>query len=348
MLPRAGEIMAWTSWKIWLLMSAILLASGGAYFFLRPSAAVAVGHPLRGPAVQAVYATGTVEPVVMLPLGPRSTGRLAALLADEGDDVAAGQILARLEDENLQKSLEEAIARADLADKEYGRRIDLLQRGVVSKTNADQALAERDSAHAAVERIQAELDYLKLISPEAGKIIRRDGEIGEIIPAGQPVFWLSCCADLRIETEVDEEDIALVTPGQKVVISADAFPGDLFNGQVDSITPKGDPVSRSYRVRIGLEPETRLMIGMTAEANIIIREEKNALLVPATAVADGKVLTIQGGKVTPVDIETGARGPDVIEIRKGLNENDLVVLDATQTLEPGTAVQTSLKKWKVP
>lgn len=340
--------MAWKSWKVWLLMIAILLASGGAYFFLRPAAAVAVGNPLRGPAVQAVYATGTVEPVVMLPLGPRSTGQLVALLADEGDDVAAGQVLARLEDENLQKSLEEATARADLASKEYERRTDLFKRGVVSKTNVDQALAERDSSRAAVERIHAELDYLKLISPEAGKIIRRDGEIGEIIPAGQPVFWLSCCAGLRIETEVDEEDIALVSPGQKVIISADAFPGELFNGQVDSITPKGDPVSRSYRVRIGLEPETKLMIGMTAEANIIIREEKDALLVPASAVAEGKVMTIRDGKATPVDIETGARGPDVVEVRKGLDENDLVVLDAAQKLEPGRAVQTSLKKWKVP
>ncbi|MGZ9097218.1 MAG: efflux RND transporter periplasmic adaptor subunit [Micavibrio sp.] len=340
--------MAWKSWKIWLLMIAILLASGGAYFFLRPATAIAVVHPARGPAVQAVYATGTVEPVVMLPLGPRSTGRLAALLADEGDDVAAGQILARLEDENLQKSLEEATARAELADKEYARRTDLLQRGVVSKTNADQALAERDSSRAAVERIQAELDYLKLISPEAGTIIRRDGEIGEIIPAGQPVFWLSCCAGLRIETEVDEEDIALVAPGQKVVISADAFPKDIFYGQVDSITPKGDPVSRSYRVRIGLEPETGLMIGMTAETNIVIREEKDALLVPATAVAEGKVLAIRDGKVTPVEIETGARGPEAVEVRKGLSKNDLVVLDAAQALEPGAAVETSLKKWKVP
>lgn len=340
--------MNWKSWKIWLVAAALGLAGGAIYIKAQSAAAIAVVHPVRGPAVQAVYATGTVEPVVMLPLAPRATGRLMSLLADEGHEVEKGAVLARLEDENVQKNLAELQARAALAEKEYERRAALVERGVISKEAADQALADRDAARAAAERVQAEIDFLKLTAPEAGTIIRRDGEIGEVIPAGQPVFWMSCCHGLRIEAEVDEEDIALVKPGQKVVVHADAFPDKVFSGTLTSITPKGDPVSRSYRVRIGLAPDSELMIGMTAETNIIIREEQNALLVPASALTDdGKIMIVTGGIAESASVEAGARTPEVAEIRAGLSENELVVLDAAE-VKAGETVDTVLTKWKAP
>src|SRR5690606_24661917 len=143
--------------------------------------------------------------------------------------------------------------------------------------------SEWEAARAASEKAAAAVSFMKLIAPEAGRIIRRDGESGQLIPANQPVFWLSCCAPLRVSAEVDEEDIARVQPGQKVLIRADAFPGKTYEGKVQSITPKGDPVTRTYRVRIALVEETPLLIGMTAETNIILRENEHALLIPASA-----------------------------------------------------------------
>jgi multidrug efflux pump subunit AcrA (membrane-fusion protein) len=83
---------------------------------------------------------------------------------------------------------------------------------------------------------------------------------------------------------VDEEDIAQVRPGQEVLIRADALAGQTFRGQVLAVTPKGDPVARSYRVRISLPADTPLMIGMTTETNIVLRRSDNALLVSVGAV----------------------------------------------------------------
>ena len=88
---------------------------------------------------------------------------------------------------------------------------------------------------------------------------------------------------------MDEEDIPLVTVGQPVLIKADAFPGRILDGTVAEITPKGDPVNKSYRVRIGLPPDTPLMIGMTVESNIVVRREDAALLVPQAASRDGRL-----------------------------------------------------------
>lgn len=93
---------------------------------------------------------------------------------------------------------------------------------------------------------------------------------------------------LRVSAEVDEEDIVLVRVGQKVLIRSDAFPNQIFYGRVKSITPKGDPIARSYRVRINFSENNPLLIGMTAETNIIVHEKKNALLLPVSSISETK------------------------------------------------------------
>ncbi|MEZ5648388.1 MAG: efflux RND transporter periplasmic adaptor subunit [Alphaproteobacteria bacterium] len=232
--------------------------------FFMPKA-VEVVRVTRGPAVQAVYATGTVEPTIMLPIAPRNSARLTALNVDEGSRVIKGQVLAQLEDENLRQTIAEQQAREEYARRVYERNAALLKNNTVSRQELDRSRSEWEAAKAALARAKAELNFAKLVAPADGNIIRRDGEIGQLIPANQALFWMSCCAPLRISAEVDEEDIPLVQPGQKVLIRADAFPDQTFTGKVQSITPKGDAIARSYRVRISLTQETPLLIGMTTE-----------------------------------------------------------------------------------
>ncbi|CEK12176.1 efflux RND transporter periplasmic adaptor subunit [Legionella hackeliae] len=303
---------------------------------------IEVVHPVYGNAVQAAYATGTVEATVMLPISTHIAARLIKLNVDEGSEVKKGEVLAQLEDEQLQQSLVELKEREDLARKRFQRSSTLVTKGVISKDEYDRTLSEWNEARAAVQGVEAQIKYLKLTSPADGRIIRRDGEIGQLIPANQAVFWLSCCAPLRISTEVDEEDIAEVRVGQKVLIRADAFPGRIFYGIVQSITPKGDPIARSYRVRIRFVGNTPLLIGMTAETNIILHEKKNALLIPVTAVVENKVWLVKRGRLVHSPVLIGAKGFKQIEIIKGVEPQDLVVLRATPELKPGARVNTIL------
>lgn len=325
----------------------LAVLAGAGYYFVRmqQSAVVAVIKPLRGPAVEAIYATGTVEPSVMVPVSPRSPARLMQLFADEGMRVTKDQVLAQMEDADLQNVVEEAQANLALAEKEYNRRSALAKRDAAPKDVVDQALGTLDAARAKFAQAQANLSYMKLLSPEDGLVIRRDGEVGELITANQPVFYLSCCKGLRISAEVDEEDIAQVTTDQKVLISADAFPGKVFEGKVDSITPKGDPVARSYRVRINLPTDTLLMIGMTAESNIVLREEKNALLLPASALHEGKVRVLRDGKLQQQAVKTGAVTPKLIEILEGVTDADIVMQDISKEIGDDETPTTDLQDW---
>lgn len=308
----------------------------------RRTPAVEVVRPYRGTAVQAVYATGTVEPTVMMPIAARATARLIQLNVDEGSDVEKDQVLARLEDEDLRQTVKELQARAEFAQSEYERNAELVKQNAVSQVAFDRARADLEAARAALRAAQAEMSYMTLFAPADGRIIRRDGEVGELIPANEPIFWLSCCAPLRVSAEVDEEDIPLVQPGQMVLIRADAFPGRVFHGEVQSITPKGDPIARSFRVRIGFTEETPLLIGMTAETNIIISERDDALLVPSSAVIEKSVWVVEGDKLTRQRVEIGASGPEETEIRGGLSPEQLVVRRQDGERVEGMAVRPVL------
>lgn len=306
----------------------VLIVVAIAVFFVigRKEKAIETVKPSYEAAVQAVYATGTVEAVRMIPIAPKVNARLMQLMVDEGQTVEKGQVLAQLEDSDINRTLEELQARLDLAEKALGRTQTLAKSGAISKSALDQAVAEQKTAQAAVERTQAELSYLLLVAPEDGMIIRRDGEIGELLTPSSTAFWMTGGSEFRIETEVDEEDISLVKPGQEVLISADAFPQKIFKGNVQSITPKGDPVARSYRVRVSLESGTPLLIGMTAETNIMTQEKDRALMVPATSVKGNEIWILKDGKPVKTSITKGIVTDDKIEILSGVSEGDDVAV----------------------
>ncbi len=323
-----------------------VLAAAGIFGARHYASRLDVVVPLRDSVVQAVYATGTVEPSVMFPIAPRSAGRLMALYADEGQRVTKGQVLAQIEDADLQQALDQAKANLDQAARDYARKNGLLGKHAVAPETVEQALAARDADTAAVAQIQAQMDYMKLQAPADGTILRRDGEIGELIPPNQAVFTMAASAPMRVAAEVDEEDIALVQPGQTVAVGADAFPGKIFGGKVLSITPKGDPVARSYRVRIGLDGETPLMTGMTAETNILVRQAQNALLVPQSAVSGGHVWVVRNGQLSQVSVETGVRTAKAVEILSGLADGDTVVMTYDSALKAGEHIQTTTRPWQ--
>jgi RND family efflux transporter MFP subunit len=302
---------------------------------------VTVVHAHRGLAIEAVYATGTVEPTVMLPISSRLTARLAQLDADEGDRVRAGQQLARLEDTDLASNLAQLRAQEAFAHVEYRRYAALLPRGVIARTQYDKARSDWQAARSAADRAAAELRYARLLAPTDGTVIRRDGEIGQLMTPGQALFWLAVDSPPRITADVDEEDIARVAPGQPVLIRADAFPGDVFQGQVRSVTPKGDPTARSYRVRIRFDKGTPLRVGMTAEVNIVVRRHDHALLLPDDALVGGRVWLVSAGRLQSRQVAAGIRGERQVEITAGLSQEDAVVATPTPGLREGAKVRVA-------
>jgi RND family efflux transporter MFP subunit len=320
----------------------LLLAAGilvlAWHWFAPP--VVKVGRPTRGPAIQAVYATGNVEASVTVAIAPQVGGRLIALLADEGAQVKPGQVLARLDDGDLRASLSDEQSKLRYAEQHWQREQALFQSGFATIDQLDQARSTLDSARASTRHIEEQIKFMSLRAPGAGRIIRRDGEVGDFIPLNQPVFYLAQAgAPPRITTVVDEEDIAGVRVGQPAQITADGFPGRVFEGKVAEITAKGDPMARNYRVRIALPPGTPLMIGMTTEVNIILSRREHALLVPSTALNGNAIWLVRDDRAHKQTLTLGAKGADRTEVQAGLNDGDTFIAEPPTELKDGQKVR---------
>src|SRR5262249_7897049 len=136
----------------WVALVVLLgICAGAVYWFSSPPTVVVV-HPRRGPAVQSVYATGTVEPTVMVPISARSAARLVQLDADEGSAVAKGQVLARLENDDLRRAIDMAEAEERYAKAEFDRLGVLVGRQVVARSAYDRAKTNWEKAQAAAEQ----------------------------------------------------------------------------------------------------------------------------------------------------------------------------------------------------
>ena len=320
----------------------MVLAGALAFWRLGPTS-VQVVQPVRATAVEAIYATGSVEPSVMLPIAPRVAGTLAEIRVDEGSQVKRGQVLARLEDKDLRSTVEELTARARYARENFERTEDLVRRGFVSPGELDRTRSDLDAADAALKRAHNLRDFAELVAPADGLIIRRDGEVGQYLAAGQTLFTMSCCAPLRVSVEVDEEDILRVHVGQRAVLRTDALPKTTLEGEVAQITPKGDPVSRSYRVRIRMQDPAALKVGMTVDANLIVAEHSDAILVPSAAVQAGNVWVVREGRLQRQPVKVGVLGTERTEILEGLGTDAHVVTAPIEGLAEG---QRASEHWQ--
>ena len=324
-----------------LVIAALVLAAagGGAWYAMGGVTAVTAAKPERGPAVEAVYATGAVEPTFWAKVSSTVMGRIAEIPVKEGDRVKAGDVLMRLDDREAKHKLAEAEAKERFLTQEVARMSMLAQRDFASQQQFQRTVSDHAQAVATVAQARQRLADLTLTAPLDGEVLRLDGNVGEVPRSGDVVVWIGQREPMRIEAEVDEEDIPKVQKGQKVLVKADAWPSKVFTATVTALTPKGDPVSKNYRVRITLDPEQPLQIGMTAEVNIVVRETKDALLVPFSALRGEAVFVVEGARVRKRTIRAGIVGTNKVEVLDGLKETELVVTDPPAGLKDGDFVK---------
>ena len=314
-------------------------AAAAAWFgFLRVPELVVV-KPTRGPAVEAVYATGAVEPQYWAKVATTQLGRIAAIPVKEGDKVKVGDVLMRLDDREAKAKLAEAEAQERWQAEELERVSKLAETNIASRQQYQRVAAQHAAAVATTAAARQRLSEMTLTSPLDGEVLRLDGNVGEVVRAGDAVAWVGHCCPMRIEAEVDEEDIPRVQRGQDVLVRADAFAGKSFKAKVTSITPKGDPISKIYRVRITLDSEQPLQIGMTVEVNIVLRRRDNAILVPFTAIRDGHVFVVRDGRASRRPVKTGIAGATRVEVLEGVGDGDEIVAEPPPGLADGDRIR---------
>lgn len=319
-----------------------VLAIVGLVVFLRAPALHTV-KPLRGPAVEAVYATGTVEPVHYAQTGSKLAGRVTEVQVKEGDPVAKGDVLAVTDETEDASNVRQLQAKLVLAQADVERARKLRRMRDISIAALDQAESNLSAAQGLLDAAKARLDDHFIRAPMAGVVLRSEQQlkVGDMVQPQQTLFIVGDPSALQIDAEVDEEDITKIKIGQETLIRADAFAGQALKGIVSDITPYGDPIARTYRVHIDLPADTPLRSGMTSEINIVVRRNDNALLVPVSALVDGAVWTVADGRAHRQKVVVGVVGNDKAEILSGLADDAAVIIDPSTGLKDGVRIRTS-------
>jgi RND family efflux transporter MFP subunit len=295
--------------------------------------------PTRGTAVEIVYGTGAVEPLRWSKVASVIRDRIVEVCDCEGKPVTKGDVLARLDDREVRAQLQELKAREDFAKREMNRVSELIGRGAATTQAYERASMDLRQVQGLISVQMERIDDYIITAPMDGIVLRRDGEIGEIAEAGQILFRVGVPTPLQVVAEVNEEDIPRVVLGQTVLFRTDAFPDRRLEGKIREITPMGDSVAKTYRIRVALPDDTPLKPGMSVEANVVTREKPDALLIPADAVQGTSVFAVDGNRVRKREVKIGIRGTRAIEILSGLTGQDRVVSPAGSELTDGKRVR---------
>ena len=349
------------NWKLIAALTLAALAVTAVVVNKTRAPTVKVAALKRGPVTDAVYATGEARAVQRAEVSPEQSGRLTEVLADAGDTVAAGAVLARVERQSLefgramaQATLDRARSMLAQAQQDRGRKEALGRQGAISTAERDAARHGEEQAAADLARLESafaiendKVSKAEVISPMAGLVVARNTDAGGYVSSGKALFTVIDPASILIVVNVDETEVAKIREGQPVTVALDAYPGKRFAGTVERVIPLVDKSTRTAEVRIALkERPVGLAEGMSATVNVVTREIPDALIAPrdaVTATEDGAwVWTVDGGRLKKVTFVVGAGDDAGVEVVSGpLSAGALVVLAPAEDLKEGMRVRVS-------
>ncbi|MFU8817067.1 MAG: efflux RND transporter periplasmic adaptor subunit [Pseudomonadales bacterium] len=295
-----------------------------------------------------IQLSAIVEPMRRIQLAARTDGVLTELLVEEGDQVEAGAVLARIDVREHRAELARARARLDEQQSAYQRMRRLREREVVDVASYEAARAGLGIAQAEVQLWQARSDFGVLEAPLAATVVERHFEPGEAVGRHQPVFTLADLQTQVIRLGVSELDVGGIDRTVPVEITVDALgDGPPLTGTVRRIFPAADADSRLVTVEVQLADAAARGVrpGYLARARLIVDRRPDVLAVPINSVAEAQetgayVMVINGNsRLERRAVDAGVARGLWREIVAGLEPGDRVVASNPMELREGSAVR---------
>jgi HlyD family secretion protein len=352
--PAAGIGGAFTRW--WKPAGAVVfLAAIVAVVLLELLGPVRVTaiQPQRGPLVAEVFGTGTLEAKVTVSFSAKMIDKVVEVLADQGDTVTDGQVLARLEATDYEHSVRVAEAGVGQAQAELvkarldiARERDLRQTGVVSKAEFDTYESTYRVADAKLKNAEAQLGFARarladtvIRSPLSGLVMTRNLEVGDTVVPGTPIFRIADTRQLWVTAMVDERVAGNLRVGQPARVTFRSHPGESFPGRLARLAQEADRITEEQEADVALEQlPPGWFVGAKADVYIETAREADALQVPKDAVAprgeQPGVFVTNGGHARWQPVQLGLIGRDAVELVGGVDDRDLVITDPFAGKQP--------------
>ncbi len=324
----------------------------------QPPATVTVARVQRDIWQQRLPAVGSLSAVQGVTLAPDLAGKVVEIDFSSGQSVHRGDLLLRLDTSTEQARLRAAETAVTLARINRKRARELVRRKSMSKAELDATDAAYMEAKAKVDEIRAIIDKKNIKAPFSGRLGIRQVNLGQVLAQGDPVVVLQKLNPIYVDFSLPQQDLAKLTPGVPVQVTANALPGKVFNGKITAVNPGVDPKTRNIKVQATLaNPEKTLRPGMFVQVEVLLAEKKDVLVLPATAILyapyGDSVYVVEKRAVTKKKggekgksslilrqqvVRTGMKRGDFITITSGLDEGQTVVTTGVFKFHNGQSV----------
>lgn len=299
-----------------------------------------------------VPAVGTLQAVNGVDIAGSMAGLIKEIAFQSGQEVKRGQVLARLDADVEQGDLRSAEAELGLARTSYDRNVALLRSNTVSVAALEKTEAELKVRQAKVAGLHAQIAKKTVNAPFDGVLGVRKIDLGQYVQPGQVIVNLQDLSLMLCDFSVSQKELAAVSVGQPVRMSADAWPGQGFDGTIAAIEPLVDAKTGMVTVQAKFpNPDRRLRPGMFAKIEIARAATEKVVTVPISAVSynlhgDAVFVVRDGaeGKTTAerAVVQLGERKDGVVVVRQGVKPGDRVVTSGQVKLENGSLVQIAV------
>ncbi|MSQ49438.1 MAG: efflux RND transporter periplasmic adaptor subunit [Betaproteobacteria bacterium] len=300
------------------------------------------------PAVDEVGAVGTLRADEAVSIRPEIAGRIAEIRFNEGQNIARGAVLVKLDPTELAAVLASSVAQARLDKQRLERSEDLYKKNFISQQALDESRSGYARSLAKQKEDEARLAKTEMRASFPGVAGLRQVSEGQYVAAGADIARLEKIDQLKLDFRIPESYIGKLKVGQPVKVLVDAYAERVFTGSVYAIEPGVDEQTRTIQLRARLTNlELRLRPGMFARVRVQLGVREKAIWIPEAAIVPkGRDTTVfrvltgpdGGGKVDVVRVQTGMRKVGEVEIITGLAAGDLVVTEGTQKIGAGSAV----------
>ncbi|MCW8924976.1 MAG: efflux RND transporter periplasmic adaptor subunit [Xanthomonadales bacterium] len=292
----------------------------------------------------AAEALGNARANESIDIRPKITATVTEILFEEGQSVAAGDVLIKLD--NLEQVADLAAAKAALVDSDasYQRSRELFESNVVAKSQLLQDEAEKIADQAMVSVAESRMAETIVRAPFAGRIGLRRVSLGSLVGPNTVITTLDDTDTIKVDFDLPEVYLSRLSPGLTVRARSAAWPDHEFTGVVASIDTRVDPVSRTVRVRSVMPNEDgRLRPGMFLTVTLL-KESVEALMIPERALIPERstqyVFVVDDNqRVERREVNIGRRRPGEVEILDGLAAGERVIVDGTQKARDGQTVR---------
>ena len=295
-----------------------------------------------------LQAIGTAQARESIVLTPKVADTIRAIRFDSGDRVRRGQVLVEMSNVEQAADLAEARAANQAAQEELRRYQELYNRGFASQARIDAMQAAADAAEARMNAGGSRIADRTIRAPFAGVVGLRTASPGQFMSPGDQIGTLDDIAEIKLDFDVPETQLARVAAGVEIVARTAAYTDRTFNGRIANVDSRIDPATRTVRVRAMLPNRDEILrpgMLMTVEVR---SNPRTALAIPEIAILDQidgayvyRVAAGEGGqqRAELVRIRTGQRSGGMAEVLEGLNPGDQVVTEGVQSVRPGQPVQ---------